>query len=241
MTFKFKDLKEQPLLSPPGVSGAWARVTDEDIDVILDLVRTDRKSEAGGSLARVHYWLRELGHPQEITKEDRGAIDNWFGMYRGGGMDIALAWMSHSMRKLGMMRDLPDDVVTKTIGHLETTRRFADGRELIQMHHYLKCIDLQQGITAVNRKKMIGSLGKRRDKEDGWGLAEGHHFLRELGMAQRITPTDWRMIKNSLETDRGKKDGFGIAKVLFHVSNLPLSRGASDVVGMPPIKKFAKS
>ena len=86
MTVKIKELKEQPLLAPPGLSSEdWMRTRPQDIEIIENSLATYRKKDDdawGGDIAMLQYSLKKLGGNYEVTDKDRSRMEGHLKQWR---------------------------------------------------------------------------------------------------------------------------------------------------------------
>lgn len=232
---KLRDLRGQPLLSPPADANSL-QVTPRDVEIMVEEL-ADCRVRVKWAIAGMHYFLAGLGYPQEITRQDRADIMSDFNSFRPG-TDSVLEHgeKAYRLSRLGLLRDPTREADGVRAGLMKDRVR-GFGYSVANGLCLLRDLGAHEEATADD-KRMIEAAVK-----DGTGGRRGQdaaHLLsmaRELGLEAEPGLEDVRLIESTLAFAREKRRGMELAETLYY-ANKVFGGGAPDTPRMPPLKRF---
>ena len=130
--------------------------------------------------SKIHYHLKVLGRPQEMTERDLEGMRRQFEDYRSQGWLDKLAEQSVYLRDIGLDYPMAKKELDGFAGYLQTSRKEGGAMDILRIHYLLKMNGFGQEVTADDKKIIKEHLQLQRHFEDPENVARILFYLKHI-------------------------------------------------------------
>ncbi len=240
MTSRLKGFRPSPLLAPPDVERElepWMKVSADDREKLNKLLDSARAGGKGDDVLNVHYHMKMLGVPVEITPLDKRLANERLTHLRGGGNGFTRARDLFYAVKAGFDVEVTDDdrqvMMAEVTAHTGPPN-WPNHAELIFYTHGL----------GENTGLSEDDLTSARSWIDTQFLNHGisasrlMYCLKELGYEFNFPPRCKHMLKIRTNMERGGITVEDYPQMILYANTLFRKKQKPTDDEMPPIKKL---
>ncbi len=234
MTSTLRQMREQPLLTPPQVKDVWKTVSGKDLEIMEAAADEYRRRDMPEMLLHMYFWMQGLGvmgRPPEPWAKSNDWRNNWEHL-RTAGMG---AWLAENGLAGGWSEE-----ETKQSRMMEEYRARGDGWALLKSHRVLADMGKPRKIIPADLKLFRAELERVRgeDMRRGRDIAYVHHTMKALGVGEPATPGDAEAVMEAVSKARRDGDGLTLAETLYLAKYLAPAGGEAEAARMPPLRRF---
>lgn len=165
--------------------GLVADVPDLIVDSMAKKLDSYRQSVHGWGVGSIHYAFKEMGRPQEVTDDDRKAMEAGLESYR---KDRLFIWESFHvgevltpMKELGVLdRPSADDVrdMEHRLRDYRTDKVTFQGHQLLEALYHMRRLGRPVEATREDMERIQETMGDYRSRRMGDFLLDMHYLIR---------------------------------------------------------------
>ncbi len=240
---RIKELKTQPLLSPPAPK-EWRQVTDKDAEAMIRALNVFRVANGtpdtrGLYVAELHFLTHTLGIGETHTRADLELMERDLKKARreGNGKEVGEILLAY--RALGIRSTVEEadrSTMREGLGKLRVGK---DPYNLTILHGIMHGLGVGEAVTRQDRGMMEAERLKLLETEKN-GVALGLVLvaIRDAKGGKPANPDEINLMRADLEAVRTSGHGFHIAYIHYALHELLPPIQAPSTPPIPPIKRF---